>query len=83
MIRDYIEAAMRHAHYELIDQPGEPHYGEIPECRGVLAIGKTLEECRKNLEDALDSWLVVGLRQGLDIPEIDGIRVVDEPEAQV
>jgi len=30
MIREYIAAAMRHARYELIDQPGEPYYGCIP-----------------------------------------------------
>jgi len=75
MIRDYIQAAMRHAHYELIDQPGEPFYGEIPKCRGVLAIGRTLEECRQNLEDALDNWLVLGLQLKHEIPEIEGIRL--------
>lgn len=75
MLRDYIQTAMKHAHYELIDQPGEPFFGSIPECRGVLAIGKTLEECRKNLKDALDSWLIVRRRLGDDIPKIDDIRL--------
>jgi len=82
MIREYIAAAMRHAHYEIIDQPGEPYYGSIPECRGALAIGRTLEECRQNLEDALDSWLVVRLQKGLDIPEIDGIRLLEQQTAK-
>ena len=75
MIREYIEAAMRHAHYELIDQPGEPYYGEIPVCPGVQAIGTTLEECRHDLEDALDAWIVLGLQKGHELPEIDGIRL--------
>lgn len=75
MLRDYIQAAMRHAHYEIIDQPGEPYYGEIPECPGVLAIGRTLEDCRQNLEDALDAWLMLGIRLGHEIPEVDGIRL--------
>jgi len=79
MIRDYIQAAMRHAHYELIDQASDPYFGSIPECRGVIAIGRTLEECRENLEDALDSWLVVRLKLDLEIPEVDGIRLL-EPE---
>jgi len=75
MIREYIQKAMSHAHYELIDQPGEPYYGEVPPLQGVMAIGKTLEECRANLEDALDNWLLVGLRLGHDIPELDGVRL--------
>jgi len=31
----------------------EPFYGEIPECPGVWANGKTLEECRENSRQAL------------------------------
>jgi predicted RNase H-like HicB family nuclease len=40
-----------------------------------MACGATLEECRANLEDALDAWLVLGLQLGHNIPEIDGIRL--------
>lgn len=75
MIRQYIDAAMKHAHYELIDQPLEPYYAEIPGLQGVLAVGATLEECRQNLEDALDGWLVLGLQLGHAIPAIDGIQL--------
>ena len=75
MIRAFIEAAMARAHYELIDQPNEPYYGEIPGLEGVLACGATLEECRANLEDALDAWLMLGLQLGHPIPEIDGIAL--------
>jgi hypothetical protein len=38
MIQTYIDAAMRHAHYEMI-QDDEPFYGEIPELQGVWASG--------------------------------------------
>lgn len=75
MIRNFIRAAMEQAHYELIDQPGDPFYGEIPGLQGVLATGSTLEECRTNLEDALDAWIVLGLQLGHEIPEINGIRL--------
>lgn len=73
MIRAYIDAAMRHAHYELIEQANDPYYGEIPGLEGVLACGATLEECRANLEDALDAWIALGLQLGHSIPELDGI----------
>ena len=75
MIREYIRSAMRHAHYDLIDQPDEPYYGEIPICPGVQATGRTLEECRRDLEDALDAWLVLRLQIGLEIPEVNGIQL--------
>jgi predicted RNase H-like HicB family nuclease len=75
MLREYIEAAMRRAHYELIDQPDQPYYGEIPGLDGVFATGETLEQCRANLEDALDAWLALGLQLGHPIPDIEGIRI--------
>ena len=82
MIREYVQAAMERARYEIIDDP-EPYYGQIPECRGVWATGKTLEECRRNLEDALDGWLILRLQRGLSIPPIEGkaIKPLEELEA--
>lgn len=65
---------MKHAHYELIEDE-EPYYGEIPELKGVWASGKTLEECRENLTENLEGWLLIRNRQGLDIPEIGGYCV--------
>lgn len=73
MIRDYIHEAMKQAHYEILQQEGDPFYAEIPSLRGVLAAGPSLEECRSNLEDALDSWLAVGLKLGHSIPSVGGI----------
>lgn len=74
MIREYIDSAMKHAHYELIDDE-EPYYGEIPELKGVWASGKSLEECRDNLMENLEGWILIRNRQGLDIPEIGGYCV--------
>ena len=69
MITQYIEAALNRARYEIIEDE-EPYYGEVPELEGVWATGKTLEECRRNLAEVIDGWLVVRLRRGLDIPSI-------------
>ena len=62
MIVQYIQEAMEKAHYEIIDDD-EPDYGEIPTCRGVWATGKTLEECRRNLEEVLEGWIGVSRRE--------------------
>ena len=69
MITEYIEAALSKAKYELIEDE-EPFYGEVPELEGVWATGKTLEECRKNLVEVIDGWILVRLRRGLPIPPI-------------
>ena len=72
MITEYIGAAMKKAHYKMINDE-EPFYGEINECQGVWATGKTLEECRQNLLETLEGWLVLSLQRGLPIPSLDGI----------
>ena len=74
MIVAYINAALAHARYELIADE-EPYYGEIPELPGVWATGKTLEECRENLAEVMDGWIIVRLRKGLSIPSIDNITI--------
>jgi len=82
MIAEYIQAAMKNAHYEMIEDE-EPFYGEIPELKGVWASGQTLEECRDNLQDNLEGWLLIRNSQGLDIPEINGHRVTTPKVMQV
>lgn len=67
MLIEYIEEALRRARYELIDDE-EPYYGEVPELKGVWASGKTLEECRENLKDVIEGWLLVSLRKDIPVP---------------
>jgi predicted RNase H-like HicB family nuclease len=64
VIREYIEAAMAQVRYEII-KDAEPYYGEIQRLQGVWATGSTLEECRRNLNETLDGWIVVHLKKGL------------------
>ncbi|MBI4283100.1 MAG: type II toxin-antitoxin system HicB family antitoxin [Chloroflexi bacterium] len=77
MIKEYIEAALSRAKYEIIEDE-EPYYGEVPELEGVWATGKTLEECRRNLAEIIDGWLVVRLKRRLPIPSL-GKHSVKEP----
>ena len=74
MIVEYIEAALERARYEIIEDE-EPYYGEVPGLDGVWATGKTLEECRHNLAEVIDGWVVVRLRKGLPIPSIGEHRI--------
>ena len=75
MLTEYIQRALEHAHYEIIDDD-EPFYDEISELSGVWATGETLEACRRNLASALEDWLLFSLAKGLSIPPIDGLEIL-------
>lgn len=81
MLTEYIEAALESAKYEIIEDE-EPYYGAIPELEGVWATGKTLEECRRNLKETLEGWIVIRLQRGLAIPPI-GQHRISEPERRL
>lgn len=82
MITEYIEAALSRAKYEIIDDE-EPYYGEVPELEGVWATGKTLEQCRHNLAEVIDGWLVLSLKRGLPIPPIGKHKVEELKRLEV
>ena len=69
MLTQYIQEALERARYEIIDDP-EPYYGEVTDLEGVWATGKTLEECRRNLADAIEDWLLFSIAKGLPIPSL-------------
>lgn len=71
MITEYIRAAMRQAHYEIMENGR--FWGNIPVCQGCWGDGKTLEECRENLQGALECWILVGVEHRHPLPVIDGV----------
>lgn len=75
MLSNYIEAAMRKARYEILED-GEGFYGSIDGLQGVWANAETLESCRLELREVLEEWIMLGLRLGHPIPVIDGIELV-------
>ena len=54
MLTAYIQAAMRRATYKLLKDGA--YFGEIPGLQGVWATEKTLEECRRVLQEVLEEW---------------------------
>jgi predicted RNase H-like HicB family nuclease len=73
MLTEYLAAAMRKAHYEIMED-GE-FYGEIPGLQGVYANAPTLEGCRDLLAEVLEGWVMLGISLHHDIPEVDGVRL--------
>jgi predicted RNase H-like HicB family nuclease len=63
---------MRNAKYEILSDEGM-YYGEIPEMQGVYANAKTLEDCREELESALEDWILFRISKNLPLPIVDGI----------
>ena len=74
MLMQYIEKAMQHAKYELLSEDNS-YYGEIPECKGVYANNSNLEDCRKELQEVLEDWILIRIYKNLSLPIIDGIEV--------
>lgn len=57
MIRQYLEEALRTARYDKLEDG--TFYGEVPRLRGMLATGRTLEECRNQLAEVVEEWVLV------------------------
>jgi predicted RNase H-like HicB family nuclease len=73
MLTKYIQAAMQRAKYEILEDG--IFYGEIPGFQGVYADTDTLEECREQLQEVLEEWIVLGLQLGHPLPVVDGIEL--------
>ncbi|MBF0526946.1 MAG: type II toxin-antitoxin system HicB family antitoxin [Deltaproteobacteria bacterium] len=74
MLLEYIQAALRHAKYEILADDGS-FYGEIPECNGVYANTETLESCREELREVVEEWVLFRIHKNLPLPVIDGIEL--------
>lgn len=74
MLLNYINAAMKKAVYEIL-QDDNSYYGEIPGIEGVIANSENLEDCREQLKEVLEEWILVRVAKNLPLPEIDGINL--------
>ncbi|MGA2599619.1 MAG: type II toxin-antitoxin system HicB family antitoxin [Bryobacteraceae bacterium] len=72
MLTKYIQAAMRRATYEILEDDGS-FYGCVPDLPGVWANAATLEACREDLAQVLEDWLLLSIARNLPIPLLDGI----------
>ncbi|MGH2544471.1 MAG: type II toxin-antitoxin system HicB family antitoxin [Ardenticatenaceae bacterium] len=77
MLTEYICAAMKRATYEIL--PNGTYYAEIPGLQGVYANAATLEECRTELQEVLEGWILLGLQLGHPLPVVDGIDLSIRP----
>jgi predicted RNase H-like HicB family nuclease len=64
MITAYIDAAMKSARCRILDDG--TFFGEIPALQGVWGNSETLEGCRQELQEVLEDWLILKLRDNDD-----------------
>jgi predicted RNase H-like HicB family nuclease len=83
MFSEYIEAALRRAKYDTLENG--TYMATVDGLRGVIATGETIEACREDLIEVIEEWVTIRLQRGLDIPALDGhvIGVSQEPMAVV
>jgi len=74
MLTQYIQAAMRKAHYEILSDDNS-FYGAIPGFEGVWANATTLEACRNELEEVLEEWILFRVSMNLPLPSVEGIEI--------
>jgi predicted RNase H-like HicB family nuclease len=74
MLTQYIQAAMKRATYEILEDDGT-YYGEISGLQGVYANAETLEGCRDELQEVLEGWILLGLHLQHSIPVLDEINL--------
>ncbi len=43
---------------------------------GCMTQGDNFEEARDNLVDAIELWITVGLREGEELPLVNGVKLV-------
>jgi len=67
---DYIESVMTVARYKILRDG--TYYGAIPGFKGVWASGRTLEACREELQEVLEDWILLKVRDGDRLPAIKG-----------
>jgi predicted RNase H-like HicB family nuclease len=74
MLTEYVGSAMKRAHYEILEDD-KSYYGEVRECQGVYANAATLEDCRTELEQTLEDWILLRVSKNLPLPVLDGMEL--------
>jgi len=62
MLTDFIEKKMKDARYRKLSDGA--YFGEIVGVKGVWAEADNLEECRAELQEVLEEWLLLKIRNG-------------------
>lgn len=66
MLSAYIAKKLKTARYKLLKDGS--YFGQVHGLRGVWANAKDLETCRKELQEVLEDWLLLKVRDHERVP---------------
>jgi len=83
MFSEYIQAALKLAEYDTLEDGS--YVATVEGLQGVIAIGDSIEECRRDLIEVIEGWIALRLKLGDSVPPLQGIsiNVSSEPVAIV
>lgn len=73
MLISYLNAAIKKACYKQVEDGN--WFAEIPGFSGVWANGGSVEECRTELLEVLEEWLLLKISDGEPLPIVDEIEI--------
>ena len=73
MLSEYIQKALEKAQYKKLND--ETWFAEIPDFEGVWANASNVEQCRHELQEVLEEWLILKIRDHDPIPKIGGVEI--------
>lgn len=73
MITKYIQKALERARYEQLENGSL--CATVPGLRGVMTIGRDLDQCRTELAEVVEEWILVRVARHLDVRKLGGITV--------
>lgn len=72
--REYVAEVLKNAVYEK-GEVLEVIVAEAPDLPGCFTQGRTVEEARANLIDAIEVWVLAGVQSGEELPVVNGCQL--------
>ena len=66
MLSQFLKDSLSKATYTILED--KTYYAEIPNLRGVWANAKKLKDCRRELKEVLEEWLLLKVQKHETIP---------------
>ena len=66
MLNEFIEKKLKVAQYKILKD--KSYFGEIHGLKGIWASARNLEDCRKELREVLEEWLLLKIRSHENVP---------------
>ena len=74
LLAEYIDIAMRDAVFKALCDG--TYFAEIPRFEGAWANADTLEDCRQEMREVLEDWILLGIKLGHPIPVVGSIDLM-------